>query len=1027
MNKTEKIFAKRGMVLSVEKNTLDGSYEVSIRMIAGKKCILHWSLLRHARSAWQTPPQTLWPEGSRAFEQSAVETPFTEQDGYSEVIIRLDLPIDFSLLEFVLFFPDEGIWDNNNNRNYSIKLDSGGDQTAAVGALVDEVLQEIAEEIIRMETGRNSWTLMHRFNLCHDLLDKIRGSRVEGFALIFVWLRFSAIRQLDWQRNYNTQPRDLAHSLDRLTLKLADCYLRASEERELVRLIMTTLGRGGEGQRVRDEVLHIMHRHHIKEVSGHFMEEWHQKLHNNTTPDDIVICDAYLEFLRSYGNLDLFYKKLEQGGVNKQRLENYERPIRSHPDFVPHLRDALIHDFEQFLGILKSVHSGTDLGTAIYAARPLFDAEMHGLMDFVWFHREDRNMPVCSLAEKITHGRRWLSGQLHGHLGRVRDLLFLDLALEDFLRVVVERNLGPHLSGDELVGLTGMMVENLCLSNPDGELMQYLNLWERLGKMPRFEREWSLRAKAVAELLTHALGEYIDRYYRLLQPLAEYLGREFRAEQWTINLFSEEVLRGRPAFIMSMLLHLIDPLLRKSADLGSWQVISSGSAVGKVELAPSLKLIQSESFTTPVVLIIDSVTGEEEIPSGVAAIITPASIDILSHLAVRSRNSGTLFGICYDPDIWERLKALAGHTLRLSVISGDIAFEESEDMGIMPPYACTPIKPGKMFIPGFTSFAVSKDEFNEKNVGGKSNNLRLLTGKLPGWIHLPASVALPFGVFEKALADEKNTDTSEKYRELISRAGMDTGKTEEVLGQIRRTVLELEAPSELLSSLRKIMEMAGLQWPENRDDAWMCIKKVWASKWNLRAYLSRRTNGIPHEDLFMAVLIQKVIEADYSFVIHTVNPLTDNADELYAEAVLGLGEALVGNYPGKALSFTCRKGEAGPRILSFPGKRMGLFGGGLIFRSDSNGEDLTNFAGAGLYDSFLLPKPVKANPDYTADALLWDERFLREFMITIATIGTEVEKDMGYPQDIEGVYSKGKYYVVQTRPQVGIKNANTDR
>lgn len=1019
MNKTEKIVAKRGLVLAVEKNTLADSYEVSIRMEARKKCILHWSLLRHARSAWQTPPQTLWPEGSRAFEQSAAETPFTEQDGYSQVIIKLDLPTDFSLLEFVLFFPDEGIWDNNNNRNYRIKLDSGGDQAAA-GA---EELQGIVDEIVRMETGRNSWTLMHRFNLCHDLLDRISGSRVEGFALIFVWLRFSAIRQLDWQRNYNTQPRELAHALDRLTLKLADCYMAASEERELVRLIMTTLGRGGEGQRVRDEVLHIMHRHHIKEVSGHFMEEWHQKLHNNTTPDDIVICEAYLEFLRSYGNLDLFYKRLEQGGVNKQRLEKYERPLRSHPDFVPHLRDALIHDFEQFLGILKSVHSGTDLGTAIHAARPLFDAEMHGLMGFVWFHREDRNMPVCSLAEKITHARRRLSEQLHGHQGKVRDLLFLDLALEDFLRVVVERNLGSHLSGDELVDLIRMMVENLCLSNPDPELMQYLNLWERLGKMPRFEREWSLRAKAVAELLTHALGEYIDRYYKLLQPQAEYLGREFNAEKWTVNLFSEEVLRGRPAFIMSMLLRLIDPLLRKSADLGSWQVISSGTAVGKVEIAPSLKLIQSESFTAPVVLITDNVTGEEEIPSGVAAIITPASIDILSHLAVRSRNSGTLFGTCYDSEMLNRMKALRGHTLRLSVVSGDIVFEETEDMGNMPPYACTPIEPRKMLIPRFTSYAVSKDGFNERNVGGKSNNLRLLTGKLPEWIHLPASVALPFGIFEKTLAHEKNKVTAEKYKDLIARSGMDTEKTEDLLGQLRQIVLELEAPSDLLSSLRLVMEKAGLEWPVNSDEAWMCIKKVWGSKWNLRAYLSRRTNGIPHEDLFMAVLVQKVIEADYSFVIHTVNPLTDNADEIYAEAVLGLGEALVGNYPGKAFSFSCGKGEAGPQILSFPGKRTGLFGSGLIFRSDSNGEDLTNFAGAGLYDSFLLPKPVKAHPAYTADALLWDEHFRNEFMLTITSIGTEVEKAMGYPQDIEGVYSKGQYYVVQTRPQVGIKMA----
>lgn len=27
------------------------------------------------------------------------------------------------------------------------------------------------------------------------------------------------------------------------------------------------------------------------------MEEWHQKLHNNTTPDDVPICQAYIAFL----------------------------------------------------------------------------------------------------------------------------------------------------------------------------------------------------------------------------------------------------------------------------------------------------------------------------------------------------------------------------------------------------------------------------------------------------------------------------------------------------------------------------------------------------------------------------------------------------------------------------------------------------------------------------------------------------------------------------------------------------------
>jgi len=245
-------------------------------------------------------------------------------------------------------------------------------------------------------------------------------------------------------------------------------------------------------------------------------------------------------------------------------------------------------------------------------------------------------------------------------------------------------------------------------------------------------------------------------------------------------------------------------------------------------------------------------------------------------------------------------------------------------------------------------------------------------------------------------------------------------KREKILDELRKTILELNAPDNLIVSLRDVMKEAGLPWPEEWEAAWTCIKQVWGSKWNERAYLSRKAMGIAHQDLYMAVLIQEVVEAEYSFVIHTVNPFTGNKSEIYAEVVLGLGEALVANFPGRALSFTCKKGARDPHILSFPSKSQGVFGGGLIFRSDSNGEDLVDYAGAGLYDSFMLPHPNKIFVDYSNESLVWDENFRKDLLFSIASIGTEVEKATQSAQDIEGAYCKGKYYVVQTRPQVGI-------
>jgi alpha-glucan,water dikinase len=1014
----ETITTESGVVLSVEKQADDAGAELDIRSNLAVECFLHWGLRRRGDPSWQAPPPDSWPEGSRAFDERAIRSPFLRQDGQGRITIRFGKSPDFRAIDFVLFFPAENRWDNNKGKNYRIEIP--GQPSPYESTLGNRAVAEIAEEIIEHETSRNSWTLMHRFNLCYDLLDRAKDTE-EGLALVFVWLRYSFVRQLDWQRNYNTKPKELGHAMDRLTLKLAGIYGEVPERREMVRLIMTTLGRGSDAQRVRDEVLNIMHRHHIKEVSGHFMEEWHQKLHNNTTPDDIVICEAYLEFMRSNGNLERFYKTLNDGGVTKERLEGYERPIRSHPDFIPHLKDDLIRDFEHFLGILKAVHAGTDLGSAIHAARYLFDGDMHQLMDFIWYHHDDRKISAGQLSEKITAARRRLAKLLSGHQDRVRDLLFLDIALEDFLRIFAERDLGPYKDPNELVDLAASVLENLCLSGPGEELGYVRKQWERLLKMPRSGREWSLHAKAVADRMAAVVGESADRLNGLLQPKAEFLGKAFHVASWAVDLFSEEVVRGRPVFALSLVLRYLEPVLRKSAHLGNWQVISHGEGTAEVMVTEALKSVQGRSFSRPVLIVTDKVSGDEEISGGVVAIITPAVIDLLAHLAVRARNSGVLFATCYDSGLIDSLKSLRGRDVKVGIRGGDVVFEESRNH--TETAAARPVSVRHVISrPSFTSYALTMEEFEEDNVGGKSNHLKRLRGKLPDWVGLPASAAIPFGVFEKVLTDKGNSESATGYNRLLAEVEKAGESAVELLPALREKVLGLTASDELVTSLRVVMEESGLPWPKNWEDAWTCIRKVWASKWNERAFLSRKANNIAHVDLFMAVLIQSVIAADYSYVIHTVNPFSEVREEIYAEAVRGLGEALVGNYPGKACSFSCRKGERQPLLLSFPSKREGLFGAGMIFRSDSNGEDLAGFAGAGLYDSFILPKPRRITLDYSADPLIWDDSFRKDFLVRIAEIGQLVEGALGPPQDIEGAYAEGKYFVVQTRPQVGIKD-----
>jgi alpha-glucan, water dikinase len=319
----------------------------------------------------------------------------------------------------------------------------------------------------------------------------------------------------------------------------------------------------------------------------------------------------------------------------------------------------------------------------------------------------------------------------------------------------------------------------------------------------------------------------------------------------------------------------------------------------------------------------------------------------------------------------------------------------------------------------FIKYAVTIEDFDEKIVGGKSCYQAELRGKLPDWINLPTSVALPFDVFEQVLGLDTNQTVAKRYQQLVQQT---EGGEAETLAALREAVLSLAAPKELREALQDAMTVAGLTWSEDWEKTWSCIKRVWASKWNDRAFLSRKRMGMPHEALFMAVLIQSVVQADYAFVVHTVNPSTGNPNELFAEVVLGLGETLVGNYPGRALSVVYDKTTGKQTLLSYPSKSTGLYGGGLIFRSDSNGEDLAGYAGAGLYDSVLLDEPRHAALDYTQEPLVWDEELRQNLLATIARIGLEIERVCGFPQDIEGAVTQGNYYVVQTRPQVGVKS-----
>ena len=128
----------------------------------------------------------------------------------------------------------------------------------------------------------------------------------------------------------------------------------------LIKNILAQMGKGiGNGQEIRDEILKVMSRNKIvKHPLNNFYEQWHQKLHNNTTPEDIIICEGVISFLKNKGDINSYWKVLNENGITKERLASYDRKIINEPFYNPNFN---IKDFENYLLIIKRVHSTTDL------------------------------------------------------------------------------------------------------------------------------------------------------------------------------------------------------------------------------------------------------------------------------------------------------------------------------------------------------------------------------------------------------------------------------------------------------------------------------------------------------------------------------------------------------------------------------------------------------------------------------------------------------------------------------------------
>lgn len=318
-----------------------------------------------------------------------------------------------------------------------------------------------------------------------------------------------------------------------------------------------------------------------------------------------------------------------------------------------------------------------------------------------------------------------------------------------------------------------------------------------------------------------------------------------------------------------------------------------------------------------------------------------------------------------------------------------------------------------------SSDLISLEEATAQSGGGKADGARrlaMLAGRTDSDFATPASMVVPFGVMEAAL--DAAPEIKQAYQELLRR--METLNPEKLSGaaeQMRTLIGQLRVPPEINAEVARrfgpsarlmvrssancedLEALAGAGLHESFGnvtpaEVGSAIRKVWASLWTRRATLSRQQAGINHEQAHMAVLIQQLVTPEYCFVLHTVNPVSRNAREVYAELAVGLGETLASaNIPGSPYRLVIDK-ETG---------------------------DISTLALAS-FSVALAPAPsgvLCRKLDYSTVALTCDSEARLNLGKRLGNLAGRVEQEFGAPQDIEGAVVGNEIYLVQSRPQVG--------
>ena len=690
-----------------------------------------------------------------------------------------------------------------------------------------------------------------------------------------------------------------------------------------------------------------------------------------------------------------------------------------------------VAQFKIFHEELKEFFNARSLDERLTALLPEADATETALIRSFLRQKADTTLTgQFDALQTLTELRRNFLGAVGKNPGlETQERLLADIGLEDFAFVLLSEmgnafdDAKAGAAWEMLLDTLRLTITNLALSGVEPEECRAIEseLCAWLKNFDPSDREQLLRVKATADRARRLAEDFSDRITALFPPRVEKLGRALGVAEHAIRVFCDAEIRAHLVFQLSKQVSSLLRFVRERLALPAWDVVVSGRTTGRAIVVGSLEEL-GRDFSEPMLVLLKNAEGDEEIPHSIAGIMLAHDLPHLSHLGVRARQASVVFVACEEAASFEQLARLQGQLVSLAataekvewkIVTGQVPARNQVDR---KPVQIPEVRltPERSWIP--------LEQVRAETGGGKADGARRLAElarQAGAGFKTPPALVIPFGVME--LAMRAAPELAAEYRQRLSQIdGMTPTDFSMVTERLRELIQRLTVPVEIATGVaaqfgkqdrlmvrssancEDLEELAGAGLYDSIAnvavaDVAAAVRAVWASLWTRRAALSRRQAGIPHAQAHMAVLIQQMLTPDFSFVLHTVNPLNHNAGEVYAEIAVGLGETLASaGVRGNPYRLTCNKISCATTTLA-----------------------LANFSHA------LWPNPAggvrRETVDYSQIELSRDSDARNALGKRLAAVARFVEEAFQKPQDIEGAVVGDEIYLVQSRPQQGLQ------